>query len=229
MPSVVPPEVFVFAKEPHPGQVKTRLCPPLQAAQAARCHRAFAADTVARLSALADVRVVLAATPDRASPWLTSLARRFGVELVWQGPGELGTRMRRCLARAGREPAATAIVGTDSPDLPVAYVREALVTLEHPGTVIGPARDGGYYLIGCRGPVPPIFALEAAWGSSGVLSETLQRLRDWPGGVRLLADWWDVDDGASLAALAARLDADAADCLATRAVLAELRNEGVAL
>jgi hypothetical protein len=188
------------------------------------------------LSGLDGVRLVLAATPDDGSPWLAELAVQAGGALFPQGSGDLGVRMERCLGRGAERSAAIVIVGTDSPDLPMAYLREALATLEQPGVVLGPAHDGGYYLVGCRGPIPPIFSLATPWGGSGVLAETVARLDAWSGRYRLLPPWWDVDDAAGLAALAARChkraqadESDEVDCPQTRAVLRELRREGVVL
>ena len=159
------PVLFVFAKEPRAGAVKTRLCPPLTPAGAADCQRAFTTDLVSRLAArfcasssaarlAAPVTVRLAAAPDGDAPWLRELARRTGVELVWQGDGDLGARMERALAGACEEAGAALIVGSDIPDLPLTAVSAALAALAEERVAIGPCPDGGYYLIGCHGSVP---------------------------------------------------------------------------
>jgi glycosyltransferase A (GT-A) superfamily protein (DUF2064 family) len=84
------------------------------------------------------------------------------------------------------------LLGTDSPTLPVAWVEEAFARLGSADAVLGPATDGGYYLIGCSRRVPPVFD-GIAWGGPTVLAETVARLTvpDWR--LALLAPWYDVD------------------------------------
>jgi len=232
------PVLFVFAKEPRAGTVKTRLCPPLTPAGAAGCQRAFTADLLARLvarfgsasdGATARVAVRLAAAPEGDSPWLLDLALRVGVELVWQGDGDLGARMERVLAGACDEAGAALIVGSDIPDLPLTAVEDALTALAEERVAIGPCPDGGYYLIGCRASVPPVFRLEAAWGGEEVLEETLRRLDRAGRAFRLLERWEDIDDPAALARIAHRLQLSPAlqrELPETTRVLARLRAEG---
>ncbi len=229
---VRPALIYLFAKEPLPGLVKTRLSPQLEPRQAARCQRAFISDLVERVGRVPGVELVLAATPDYAAPWLATLSRRTGTPLVWQGEGDLGARMARTLAAACRKNRTGVILGADIPDLPLAWVSEALAALSGPGTVIGPAADGGYYLIGCCGEVPPVFRLEAAWGGPGVFEETLARLHEMGQRVHVLPRWEDVDDHASLCRLALRLAqrAPAGDRpIHTVRLLRTLAAEGVAL
>jgi len=217
----------LFAKEPRAGEVKTRLSPPLTPAQAVSCHKAFVADSARRLGHLGGAQGAIAATPDGDAPWLAQLASEHGLNLLWQGDGELGGRMQRVL-RAGCDGGRRVVIlGADVPDLPIASVSAAFEALAAPGVVVGPATDGGYYLIGCHGPVPPVFDLDAGWGTGVVLAETVARLR--AAGVRfeLLSPWSDVDDHASLRALAAR-GATGADSQ-TRLLLRRLAREGVAL
>jgi rSAM/selenodomain-associated transferase 1 len=199
--------LYLFAKEPRPGRVKTRLTPPLTSAQAAMCQKAFVVDLVNRVRRVPGFDPIIAACPYNAAPWLVSLAARSELGLVWQGRGDLGARMERQLCRAVREGRAGIILGADVPDLPLGVLREALEVLKRRGTVIGPAGDGGYYLIGCNGRVPPVFRLKAPWGATGVLEETLARLRSLGEPVHQLARWEDVDDYASLRRLASRIAA----------------------
>lgn len=225
--------LVILAKEPRPGEVKTRLCPPLTPDQAARCQRAFLTDLVSRLTSTEDVRVVLAASPDRDAPWLAGLARAHALELCWQGGGSLGRRMARMLAATIRTPdTSTILLGSDSPDLPLDLIDAAWAVLERAACVVGPAEDGGYYLFGARGKVPPVFHSGIAWGGTGVLEATLDRLVAAGVAYELLPQWYDVDDVAGLGRLAARLEhsaaSDAADGLETTArLLAELARQGI--
>lgn len=221
----------LFAKEPRAGEVKTRLCPPLSAEQAVLCHKAFTTDGLVGLVALDGVRVELAAAPDHDAPWLETLAARRGVPLVWQGPGGLGPRIERILRDRCARDDAVVIVGSDAPDLPAGTVAAAFDALAEPGVVIGPAADGGYYLIGCRGAVPPIFELDADWGSAAVLAETIARLRAARVRFELLPAWEDVDDYAALRSLAGRLSSTRARRVApeTDRVLQRIASSGVTL
>jgi glycosyltransferase A (GT-A) superfamily protein (DUF2064 family) len=89
------------------------------------------------------------------------------------------------------------LIGTDSPTLPASYLQRAAAFLsESTEVVLGPAADGGYYLIGARVPIPTIFAAGMAWGTAQVLPETLRRLRqlaDHGTRVALLPFFYDVD------------------------------------
>ena len=87
---------------------------------------------------------------------------------------------------------ATVLVGTDSPTLPLEFVDQAFDRLEGAEVVLGPATDGGYYLVGCAGRVPPIFE-GIAWGESRVLAETIARLSDPACRLAMLPPWYDVD------------------------------------
>jgi len=213
--------LYVFAKEPRPGTVKTRLCPPLSSDQAAACHRAFFADTLATQVRAQGVRVVVAATPDRDCPWLRETAARFSVDCIGQGEGHLGERMQRVLHRGCRNGGSAVVIGSDTPDLTADRVGEAFAVLQTASAVVGPSLDGGYYLIGCRAAVPPIFELECAWGGSQVMAETRVHLRRWHGDFVELDPWTDIDTFEELQALfqAASRDPHAAERLPSTSAL----------
>ncbi len=224
--------LYVVAKEPREGEVKTRLSPPLTPAQACRCHRAFVEDSLSRFSRLSDIALRLAVTPDHDAPILCRMAADRGLAVEAQGEGSLGERMARVLSRGVGQGYATVVVGSDSPDLPLPVVGEAFESLGRHDVVIGPSGDGGYYLIGCRGEVPPVFALSAAWGGPDVFEETMQRLRRHGAAVAVMPTWSDVDLHSDLLRLAGGLRASAAaaaELPATSALLAELRTQGVDL
>ncbi len=226
---------YIFAKEPVEGRVKTRLCPPLSPQQAARCHLAFVSDIVTRTAKLDGAAVHLACSPDGASPVLARLAGEAGVELVAQGEGDLGERMGRALQRSVGDSGAGLILGADVPDLPLGVLERALWQVSTGGSdvVLGPAEDGGYYLIGARCEVPGLFDIEAEWGGSGVLEATVRRIENAGASFALLPRWCDVDSYGDLVRLAGRLRGTApgaqTDSRATRKLLGELVAEGVSL
>src|SRR5262249_5819617 len=194
----------VFAKRPAPGAVKTRLAAETSPEWAAAVAAAFLHDVLGRLAAV-EARRVLAFAPPDALPYFAEAARgRFS--LTPQGDGDLGRRMaaffqEQFAAGADR----VVLVGTDSPTLPAARVEEAFADLRHADVVLGPATDGGYYLIGCARPVPALFE-GVAWGGPRVLLESVGRL---PAACRLalLPPWYDVDTLADWFALRGHLAA----------------------
>ncbi|OAI54513.1 hypothetical protein AYO44_14825 [Planctomycetaceae bacterium SCGC AG-212-F19] len=180
----------IFAKQPIPGQVKTRLAKVTSPEWAARVAEAFLRDTLARLATI-PVRRVLAYAPEEAGANFAALAGP-DVTLVPQVGADLGERLSYFfLSQCEAGATATVVVGTDSPTLPVAWVEQAFAELEHADIVLGPATDGGYYLIGIGERMPPIFD-GVRWGTEQVLADTIARL---PADFRLalLPPWYDVD------------------------------------
>jgi rSAM/selenodomain-associated transferase 1 len=194
----------VFAKRPAPGAVKTRLAAEASPEWAAEVAAAFLHDVLDRLAAV-EARRVLAFAPPDALPYFAEAAReRFA--LTPQSDGDLGRRMasffqEQFAAGADR----VVLVGTDSPTLPAALIYEAFYQLGRAEVVLGPAADGGYYLIGCSRIVPPIFE-GIAWGGPDVLRDTIARL---PAAchLALLLPWYDVDTLADWFALRGHLAA----------------------
>jgi uncharacterized protein len=146
---------------------------------------------VDRLARIDAVRV-LAYTPPTADSFFAEISKgRF--RLLPQTDGDLGRRMASFFAEQFRTGAAAAVlVGTDSPTLPLPFIRQAFQELERADVVIGPSTDGGYYLLGCAHRVPPLFD-GIPWSTSRVLSATLTSLRDPAWRLALLPLWYDVD------------------------------------
>jgi rSAM/selenodomain-associated transferase 1 len=211
--------VVVFAKAPVAGTVKTRLIPAVGATGAAALHLAFVDDVCRAVGAVGALRV-LSIAGDYAHPALLSLARREGMEVARQPEGDLGARMEAAIASAldgGAE--RVVIVGGDVPAISPRLVEEALALLRSAEVVLGPADDGGYYLVGARRRAPWLFA-DVVWGSPSVLDESLARLRARGVAHGLLPPLWDVDEPADLERLRAALVVDPALAPATRAALA---------
>ncbi len=110
-----------------------------------------------------------------------------------QGPGDLGRKMLRAFRGAFREGSEmAALVGSDLPGLGLRIVEEAFGFLRRADLVLGPARDGGYYLVGMKAPCPGLFE-GIPWGTALVLEETLARAQRLGLGVELLEPLADVD------------------------------------
>ena len=193
--------LVVMAKAPIPGRVKTRLSPPLTPEQAAELAGALLRDTVAAARRLPDVQVVVAVEPAEAVPVVRGLVP--SVELVPQAVGDLGARLTAvAAARFAAGASAVLVVGSDHPTLPAAVVAQAVTWLREgrDEMVIGPAEDGGYYLLGMTRPHPEVFD-EISWSTPDVLRATLDRADALGLPVRRLPSWYDVDTPDDLARL----------------------------
>jgi rSAM/selenodomain-associated transferase 1 len=210
--------LLLFTKPAVPGRVKTRLIGALSAEEAADLHAAFLADLVARLAGSTSFRLRLAWALEPGEDVPDGPVPGFRQE----GRG-LGERLHRGLEAAAGEHELVAAVGSDHPSLPVERVDEAFAALaEGAPVVLGPADDGGYYLIGVRrGALSPRLFEEIPWSGPRVLDTTLQRCRELGLEPRLLPVQPDVDTPEDLARLASELAAGpAARCPRTTALLA---------
>lgn len=181
----------LFAKWPQAGHVKTRLAEATSARWAADVARAFLLDTLHRLATV-DARRIVAYTPATAIKEFDDLVNGI-FALRCQGDGDLGQRLERFFHQALAEGAGrVVVVGTDSPTLPVSLVQGAFDQLREADVVLGPATDGGYYLIGCAGRLPPVFD-GVPWSTNEVLAATVARLNGANLRVALLPPWYDVD------------------------------------
>lgn len=214
----------VMAKRPQAGEVKTRLCPPLTPDEAAELARCFLADTLEQVRRVPGVERFVAFSPPDAEDFFRP--RTGGAfSLVRQTAGDLGARLAdltdQCL-KAGFT--GVIVIGTDSPTLPDAVLREAREVLagELADVVLGPADDGGYYLIGLRRPSRALFA-GIAWSTDAVLSQTVARADAAGLRTHLLPPWYDVDVPADLKRLARELADDRTRAAHTRARLFALK------
>jgi uncharacterized protein len=182
----------VFMKAPRPGAVKTRLIPALGPAAAAGLYRSLAEDVVRGTTPrTGDYERVFFFTPAEAraemETWLP------GEALLAQVDGDLGERMSAAFDEAFRGGAErVALVGSDVPGLGRHDVLAALASLEDHDLVLGPARDGGYYLIALSRARPELFR-GIAWGTSSVFGATMERASALRLTVRLLDERRDID------------------------------------
>jgi len=195
------PVLIIFAKEPRPGQVKTRLCPPLSPQAAARLYGQFLEDVLAEMADLPQIPVAVAYTPEAARPFFQKLVPP-NTHLVAQAGADLGERLRQAFAWGFGQGAATVLIrNSDSPDLPASLVLEAQEVLAdgRAQAVLGPCPDGGYYLVGLKSPQPRLFQ-GMNWSSSTVLADTLAQAGRLGLTVHLLPSWLDIDTIADLQA-----------------------------
>ena len=204
--------VAVMAKAPRPGKVKTRMCPPLAPEEAMAMSAAFLRDitgNIALAAGTAPLHGFVAYAP-------------LGLESLFDGIMAPGTRLvladgddempagvegfGGCLLHAARGLfaqgyGAVCLVNADSPTLPTDLLRQAAEALLGPGgagrAVLGPAEDGGYYLLGMTAPHATLFE-RVSWSSEHVAGETRERVRETGLELVELAPWYDVDDRLAL-------------------------------
>lgn len=188
----------VMIKYPQPGRVKTRLAPPLSYSQAAALYRRFIADIFTTVRGLESVDIFTAYTPE--SPIKETLQMiPQGIEAFSQEGDGLGCRMYSVFKWLfEKDYKKVAIIGSDSPDLPKEYIEEAFSLLdENNGVVLGPAKDGGYYLIAMNRLTEAPFSV-INWSTATVLDETVKRLIEGGLGYRLINTWHDIDTAEDL-------------------------------
>jgi uncharacterized protein len=170
-------DLIVFAKAPLPGLSKTRLIPALGAAGAAALAERLLEHAVAVGMSAGFAEVELCVAPDASHPAFARLAMRHeGLQLVEQGPGELGERMHRALARRLAKQGRVLLIGTDAPALDAETLRAAAVALSRHDAVFIPALDGGYALVGLLRPHADLFS-GISWSTPLVMSATRERAR----------------------------------------------------
>jgi len=191
--------LIIFAKEPRPGHVKTRLSPPLSPEGAAQLYHSFLQDILEEMARVPEVGLALAYSPPGAHDFFLSLVPA-GTGLFPQEGADLGERMSRAFDRgfaAGFSP--VLLRGSDVPDLPGTAVSEAQAVLAagRAQVVLGPCPDGGYHLVGLPEPEPRLFR-GVAWSGPTVLGDTLHQARRLGLEVHLLPPWPDIDTYADL-------------------------------
>ncbi len=205
----------VMLKYPALGRVKTRLVPPLTPEQASGLYSCFIKDFFPRAASLECADVFAAYASEGEGDCKAKIAGMLGARgiaclagsaspppgphgrgagLVEQEREGLGPRINNLFKRLfERGYNKVVVVGSDSPDLPLEYIVEAFGLLdETTGLVLGPALDGGYYLVGLKVLFPALFE-DIAWSTTAVLAQTIERARGSSIGYRLLKPWHDID------------------------------------
>jgi rSAM/selenodomain-associated transferase 1 len=198
--------LIIFTRFPRIGTVKSRLTPHLAHSGCLELHLAFLLDTIERTRQLEVERHLYLA----GCSW--EEAREFAechslsqIQLGIQQGFDLGEKLWRAYLNVYEQEEERRVVflGTDTPSLPLSYIRSAFGILERVPVVIGPVADGGYSLIGLSEPCPDLFC-EIPWGSSQVFEATLMRLegREYES----VPMWYDVDRWEDVLQLAADLE-----------------------
>lgn len=186
---------LVFAKLPRPGVTKTRLARVYGPDRAAQLAAAYLRDTLARLAAHPAVDVVLVGdAPDRQA--FGDYLAPVDLGYVWQGEGDLGERQLRGAAQAFERGWEGAILlGADTPHFRASDIDVACSGISRGTVVVGPAVDGGYFLLGWprSADLGPILRAGVAWGTPTVLETLRARLRE-PGHGRAWIELQPLED-----------------------------------
>jgi rSAM/selenodomain-associated transferase 1 len=199
--------LVIMAKAPLAGQVKTRLLPAFSPEQAARLARALLVDQLNHVRQIQSADLHLAFAPAEARVLMEELAPPL-FRLFPQEGADLGARMQAIFQKLFRSGYKNIVlIGSDLAAVPLFFFDEAYRFLESPQqrVVLGPSRDGGYYLVGCNRPTPELFN-EMLWSHSAVLTQTLAKLARLKIPHYLLASWFDIDTADDLRVLRTALD-----------------------
>jgi uncharacterized protein len=184
----------VAAKAPLPGTVKTRLHALLSKDDATELYRCFLKDTLALVASVPETETIISYTPKGSEHYFNDIMSN-GERLLLQRGASFGDKLFHALADLLDEGfSSAAIMDSDSPTLPREYLVKTFEELAREGdrVVLGPAADGGYYLIGIKRPHRQLFD-RITWSTAMVLSETIERAREIGLEVVLLPEWYDVD------------------------------------
>ena len=196
--------LVIFAKDPRPGHVKTRLSPPLPPETAAALAGAFVSDLARRLLPLGCVTVAL---PPGDAPHRLAKLLPADVAFTGQGPGDLGAKLARVLGDALAAGAGVAVaIGADHPHVPLAPLREAVAAARDGDAGWIPTDDGGFACIALSRPVPGLFA-DVAWSTPDAAAGVRNNALRLGVSLRETGTWYDVDDVRDLRRFAAEPDA----------------------
>ncbi len=186
--------LVLIATAPEPGKVKTRLIPPFSPNEAAEIYRCLLLDQIENVNVFTGADRFLNFAPDEAAPLFRQMVHENFVCFPQRGE-DLGERMSNAFEEIWVKGYKKIIlIGSDLPALPLDFLENAFDMLQGPGkrVVLGPSRDGGYYLVGMNRPLPQIFQ-RMSWSHSNVLDETVKKLASLGIRPKILSTWFDID------------------------------------
>jgi len=188
-------KLIIFVKAPVPGKVKTRLVPPLTHARAAAHYESWAKEIFKRAQVLDAITVEIAYAHDPLLPtpqWLD--VHSEPIPYFLQIGDTLGERLTHAFNTAFHDGYKTVVaIGSDSPGLPIDYIRQAFTALKNHDCTIGKTEDGGYYLVGLSHKIPNGIFENISWSTSHVFNQTLQKAIELNLSVQLLPEYFDID------------------------------------
>lgn len=186
---------IVFVRTPEPGKVKTRLMKDLGRDRTLRIYKSFVTDTMKVCDGLKEADKFFGCFPTTEDPFLKRLSKKhkFKEEFDQRGK-DLGEKFINAFSDRFKEGyKKVVVIGSDSPTIPVDFIKQAFDELDKKDFVLGPCTDGGYYLVGAKKLFKNVFK-DIPWDSSEVLNKTLDKLHAGKIKYSLLPFWYDVDN-----------------------------------
>jgi len=190
-------KLIIFSKAPLPGQVKTRLIPALGIDKATQLHRYMLEQTVAMTSRLQDINCELHCAPDTNDVFFQYLSEKYQTHLVPQQGEQLGEKMANAMRAVLDTSLQCVIIGADCPMINESYIYQAFQQLGSSDIVLGPAKDGGYVLIGSKFFDYQLFS-DVSWSTPEVLKQTIKNINHLNLKYHKLDTLSDVDTGEDL-------------------------------
>lgn len=184
----------IMFRIPEHGKVKKRLAAQIGHDEALKAYSSMLYETITNVSRLKGVDIY--GFYEGKVSQQTNVLEIFDV--LAQHGKDIGEKMLNAvnqLLKMGYNK--VILIGSDSPDVPLKIIYEAFDKLDHHDIVVGPSEDGGYYLIGMKRLLPAVFK-DISWGTSDVMSSTLENIKKAKLSVSLLSQWYDIDNLTSL-------------------------------
>lgn len=193
--------LILFAKAPIAGQVKTRLTSHCSDQQAADIASLLIEASIEKALKIWPGQVMLSAAIDIDHPFFKEMTSRYNVSIIQQCDGHLGEKMRHALHGCGYP---AAVMGCDAPHVSTESLRQTHRLLAQGQSVIGPADDGGYYMLGLSEPADALFE-DKAWGTDQVLNLTLEAAQEIGCSLNYVSALNDVDEWPDLISAASQV------------------------
>lgn len=185
-------KLLIFTKSPVLGEVKTRLQPDYSPEQSLLVHKKLISHTLEMTKSLKNMDIELCCAPDRNTSFFLECENNYPITLNNQQGDDLGERMAFSLSVSLQTYEKVVVIGTDCPDIDEQYINQAFEALNSTDVVIGPAKDGGYVLLGLKKFSIDIFN-NIPWSTDKVLSKTKQILKNLSWDYKELDEMQDLD------------------------------------
>jgi hypothetical protein len=186
--------LITFAKAPVPGTVKTRLQADIGAEKAVATYKTFVTEVISQCAKLKDVDRFLGCAPTVSDPFLKGLADTHGMQRFKQHGDSLGARIFNAFKYCSKKGySKIVLIGTDSPSLPISFIRKAFSELEKKDFVIGPCFDKGLYLIGMRKEKIGLISRNIKIDTGKDVNGIMKKVREVDISLSMLPFWYDID------------------------------------
>lgn len=186
--------LIIFVKSPLPGKVKTRLQPPLTPCEIVELYKSFIREIISKCGRLKGIDKFMGCSPTKENIFLKQLTKTYKIGSFNQRGNDLGEKIINAFRDYFKKGySELVIIGSDSPTIPMDYIKKAFSELKNKDFVFGPCCDGGLYLVGAKGKITPEIFHNIPWDTSEVLNKTLEKLYSLNIRFSILPFWYDVD------------------------------------